>query len=211
MPAPLKNYFRKLNRSVATKRLFDICASFFGILVFSPVLIVCGILIWRDSPGGIFFTQERVGQYKKPFRIFKLRTMRTEIATVLVTSSCNPRITRIGRTLRKLKLDEIPQLFNVLIGDMSIVGPRPEVAKYVEHYPAEAAKIIFSLKPGITDFASVRFADEEQILAKSSDPEQTYIKKIMPHKLRYCLLYARRRTLLVDLKIIFQTAVAVIK
>ena len=207
----LRNCCRNINRSMAVKRLFDICVSLAGIAILAPVFVVCGVLIVLDSPGGMLFVQKRVGQHQKPFRIFKLRTMRKAESSLLVTAASNPRITRVGRILRKYKLDEIPQLFNVLLGDMSLVGPRPEVAKYVAYYPPQAAETIFALRPGITDFASIHFADEERMLAKSDDPEQVYIRRILPYKLKYCCIYAKNRTLLLDMQILANTLLAVIK
>ncbi|MGZ3861679.1 MAG: sugar transferase [Bacteroidia bacterium] len=194
------------------KRCFDIVFSLIGILVFSPFLILIAIAIVIDSRGGIFYRQVRVGKNNKDFRIFKFRTMRTgaDKSGLLTVGGRDNRITRVGYTLRKYKLDELPQLFNVLDGTMSFVGPRPEVRKYVDMYNDEQKKVL-DVKPGITDYASIEYSNENEILAKSATPEQTYINEIMPHKLSLNLKYINEQSFLTDVKIIFRTIFKVVK
>lgn len=188
------------------KRLFDIIASLFGIIIFSPLLIVIAIFIKLDSPGKILFKQIRVGKNGQEFAIYKFRTM-VENAEALgkqITVSGDQRITKIGQFLRKYKLDELPQLFNVFEGTMSVVGPRPEVPKYVNLYTLEQRKVL-EVKPGITDLASLEFRNENEILATVENPEQVYIQEIMPQKLNLNMEYITKSNLWFDLSIIFQT------
>jgi len=190
------------------KRLFDIVCSFIGIviLVVIPVFIVIPILIVLDSRGGIFYRQIRVGKNNQDFFLLKFRTMQTgaDKKGLLTVGSKDSRVTRIGYYLRKYKLDELPQLFNVLFGSMSLVGPRPEVRKYVDLYNAEQQQVL-TVKPGITDYASIEYANENEILAKAENPEQTYINQIMPHKLLLNLKYIHEQGFVTDVKIIFRT------
>src|ERR1017187_9914390 len=167
------------------KRLSDILFSFFGILILSPLFIVFSILILFDSKGGVFYRQIRVGKGSKDFLLFKFRTMylNSDSKGLLTVGSRDNRITKYGHFLRKYKLDELPQLFNVLIGNMSLVGPRPEVRKYVDMYNAEQLKVL-SIKPGITDLASIEYSNENEILAKYPDAEKGYLEEVMPAKLR---------------------------
>lgn len=188
------------------KRVFDIVASFFGLVCISPFLIIISVIVGISSKGGIFYFQERIGLNGIPFRLFKFRTMFTDADKkgLLTVGGRDPRITPIGYYLRKYKLDELPQLLNVLIGDMSIVGPRPEVKKYVDMYTEEQRRVLF-VKPGITDYASLNYFDENELLAKSQNPEQTYINEIMPAKLRLNAQYIMDVGLVTDVKIIFKT------
>jgi len=164
------------------------------------------LLVLFGSTGGIFYIQTRVGKNGKDFFLFKFRTMHTgsDKKGLLTVGARDSRITRTGFFLRKYKLDELPQLFNVLFGSMSLVGPRPEVRKYVEIYNDEQKKVL-GVKPGITDYASIEYVNENEILAKSENPEETYIREIMPDKLQLNLKYIREKSFLTDLKIIFRT------
>ena len=189
-----------------TKRLFDLLLSAIALLVLSPFLLITAIIIGLTSPGGIFFTQVRVGKEMRPFRLYKFRTMRpdAEFSGQLTVGMRDPRITGIGYFLRRYKLDELPQLLNILIGDMSIVGPRPEVPKYVALYDAEQQKVL-SVKPGLTDYASLQYINENEILGRAADPEKTYIEEVMPAKLLLNLQYIQDKSLMTDLRIIFRT------
>jgi lipopolysaccharide/colanic/teichoic acid biosynthesis glycosyltransferase len=193
------------------KRLFDIAASSAGLLMLSPVLIIIAISIKLNSPGPVFFRGVRIGLDGRPFRIFKYRTMVFNADKIggPSTSDDDPRITSIGKKMRKFKLDELPQLINVFTGEMSIVGPRPEVQHYVNMF-TEEEKAILSVRPGITDWASIWNPDEGAILAGSPDPEKTYMEKIRPYKLRLQLKYVKERSFLVDIKIILETVRAVL-
>jgi lipopolysaccharide/colanic/teichoic acid biosynthesis glycosyltransferase len=188
------------------KRLFDLVASSAGLVLLSPVLIFIAILIKLGSPGPVFFRGVRVGLYGRPFKIFKYRTMVLNADKIggPSTSDDDPRITSIGKKMRKFKLDELPQLINVFNGDMSIVGPRPEVQHYVNMF-TEEEKAILSVRPGITDWASIWNPDEGAILAGSPDPEKTYMEKIRPNKLKLQLKYVEERSFWVDMKIIIET------
>jgi lipopolysaccharide/colanic/teichoic acid biosynthesis glycosyltransferase len=192
------------------KRLFDIFFSIIGLLCISPVLLVLAILISLDSKGGIFYKQVRIGKNLAPFKLFKFRSMHTNADKkgLLTVGHKDSRITKIGYYLRKYKLDELPQLINVLIGDMSFVGPRPEVEKYVKLYNQEQLNV-FKVKPGITDWASIKYVHENEILAKSNDPEKTYIDEIMPAKLKLNLDYANNNNVWIDIKIILLTIKAI--
>jgi lipopolysaccharide/colanic/teichoic acid biosynthesis glycosyltransferase len=188
------------------KRLFDIIVSLIGIIILSPFLILIALLVVLDSRGGIFYKQVRVGRNMKEFKLFKFRTMFSDSDKkgLLTVGMRDNRITRMGYYLRKYKLDELPQLFNVLIGDMSMVGPRPEVAKYVAMYTDEQKKVL-SIKPGITDYASIVYSNENELLANAENPEDVYINKIMPSKLKLNLKYIDEMGLGTDLGIIFKT------
>ena len=186
--------------------------SFFGFVVVSPVLLAIAILIKKEDGGPVFFRGVRVGRFGKPFRIFKFRTMvlNAEKLGGPSTADDDPRITRVGKFVRKFKLDELPQLINVLKGEMSIVGPRPEVQMYVDMF-TEEEKAILSVRPGITDWASIWNPDEGAILAGSPDPEKTYMEKIRPEKIRLQLKYVRKRSFWNDLKIIAETIITILK
>jgi lipopolysaccharide/colanic/teichoic acid biosynthesis glycosyltransferase len=189
------------------KRLFDICFSLLILLVFLPFGLIITILILFSGKGGIFYRQQRIGRFGKPFFLLKFRTMRPDSDKLgqLTVGMRDPRVTRVGFFLRKYKLDEFPQFINVLKGEMSIVGPRPEVKKYVDLYTDEQRKIL-AVKPGITDSASLEYFDENRILGESSDAEKTYIEEIMPHKLELNKKYLDNPTLGNDLKIMWRTA-----
>lgn len=186
--------------------MFDIIFSFIGIILLLPVFVVISCLIILDSRGGIFYRQTRVGKNNVDFFLLKFRTMQTNADKkgLLTVGSRDSRITKIGYYLRKYKLDELPQLFNVLFGSMSLVGPRPEVRKYVDLYNAQQKQVL-NAKPGITDYASIEYVNENEILAKADNPEQTYITEIMPHKLTLNLKYIEQQSFITDLKIIFKT------
>ena len=192
-------------RSLWLKRLFDVAASAAGLLLLAPLLLAIAVWIRLDSPGPVFFRQERVGLRGQPFRIFKFRSMRADNAGPQITVGADARITRSGRFIRAYKLDELPQLLNVLLGDMSIVGPRPEVPRYVALYPATVRDEVLSGRPGMTDWASVQYRSESALLAQSPDPERTYVETVLPAKLVLCQQYVRERSLLLDLKIIAMT------
>lgn len=196
--------------TMACKRAFDILCSFLGLTVLSPVLLVVSVLVAVTSPGGVFFRQERIGKDGKPFRIFKFRSMRKDNAGLKITTGNDSRITPVGRFLRKSKIDELPQLINVLVGDMSFVGPRPEVADYVNLYTPYQRQVL-QVRPGITGLASIRFRNENDLLTASSDPNRTYIEKIMPRKIELDLEYIPHASVFYDIKLIFQTFAAVIK
>ena len=188
------------------KRLFDITASFFGILILSPLLIFIGLWVGLSSKGGVFYKQIRVGKNNKDFKLYKFRSMRvnSDKQGLLTVGSKDSRITKAGYFIRKYKIDELPQLFNVLKGDMSFVGPRPEVRRYVDLYSEEQMKVL-SVRPGITDPASIKYRNENDILSSASNPEEYYIQQIMPDKLKINIDYINTRTFFKDIKIIFQT------
>jgi lipopolysaccharide/colanic/teichoic acid biosynthesis glycosyltransferase len=183
-----------------------------GILILIPVFIIIGILILIDSRGGMLYKQRRVGKDNEDFFILKYRTMKVDSdkSGLLTVGARDSRITRVGFILRKYKLDELPQLFNVLVGDMSFVGPRPEVRKYVDMYNDEQKKVL-NVKPGITDYASIEYSNENEVLARSTNSEQTYITEIMPHKLSLNLKYISEQSFLTDVKIIFGTFAKIFK
>lgn len=193
------------------KRIFDFILSLFGIIMLMPVYIIIGVLISLDSPGGILYRQTRVGKNNRLFKVLKFRTMRTDSFAkgALTVGSRDSRITPIGYFLRKFKLDELPQLFNVLKGDMSLVGPRPEVPQYTQYYTPQQQKVL-SVKPGITDYASIKFRNENDLLAATDNPEEVYIQEIMPEKLRLNLYYIEEKNPFKDIKIILNTLSAII-
>ena len=188
------------------KRLFDLIASLISVILLSPLLIAIALAVKADG-GPAFFRQVRVGMGGRLFRIFKFRTMvvGAEKLGSLVTSEHDPRITKIGRILRKTKLDELPQLFNVFLGDMSIVGPRPEVPYYVEKWPDRVRRIVLSVRPGITDYATLFYNDEQAVLAEANNPEEAYMEEIMPHKLAMYMRYVEDSNFWLDLKLILAT------
>lgn len=188
------------------KRLMDIFFALLGLVVLFPFLFIIGLVVAMTSRGGVFYRQVRVGKHNKDFRLFKYRTMfvDAEKQGLLTVGGRDPRITPIGYYLRKYKLDELPQLLNVLWGSMSLVGPRPEVRKYVDLYNEEQKKVL-NVKPGITDYASLQYFCENDLLAKSSDPEHTYIYEIMPAKLALNKKYIAESGVFTDLSVIFKT------
>jgi len=194
------------------KRLFDIVVSFIGLVFLLPIFLIISIIIKLDSKGPIFFRQVRIGKEGRRFKIYKFRTMivDAEAKGMQLTVDGDNRITRSGHFLRKYKIDELPQLINVLIGDMGFVGPRPEVPKYVAMYN-EKQKEILKIRPGITDIASIRYRDENAILAQSRDPEQTYINEIMPDKLRLNFKYIENMSVIYDIRLIFETVLKIVK
>jgi lipopolysaccharide/colanic/teichoic acid biosynthesis glycosyltransferase len=189
------------------KRLFDFCFALLALIILFPFLVFIAFWIKLESSGPVFFRQERVGLGQKTFRIHKFRSMvvDAEKKGLGLTVGDDSRITHCGRFLRKYKLDELPQFLDVLWGHMSVVGPRPELPKYVEEYPAEKRKKIFLIKPGMTDLASLRFKDENKLLASSVNPEKTYIDEILPIKISFYEEYLQNSGLLLDLKIILLT------
>jgi lipopolysaccharide/colanic/teichoic acid biosynthesis glycosyltransferase len=191
------------------KRAMDVIGAGIGIVLLCPLMIVVGLLIVLEDGGSMLFRQERVGLHGRIFRMWKLRTMvvDAEQRGRQLTVGRDPRITRVGYWLRRTKLDEVPQLINVLRGDMSLVGPRPEVPRYVRLYD-DAQRRVLSLHPGITDPASIRFRDEASILGKSADPERTYVERLMPEKIRLNLAYADRASRWNDVQVIFATFAA---
>jgi lipopolysaccharide/colanic/teichoic acid biosynthesis glycosyltransferase len=194
------------------KRIFDLFFSFLGILFLLPIYIIIAILIKIDSNGDILYKQERIGKNGIPFYVLKFRTMIPNAFSkgALTVGSRDPRVTNIGFYLRKYKLDELPQLFNVFLGEMSFVGPRPEVKKYTDLYNAEQKKVL-SVAPGITDYASIKFRNENDLLSVSDDPEKLYIDQIMPEKLNLNLKYINDNNVFKDIKIIFNTFYTIIK
>ena len=188
------------------KRIFDILVSGIGLLCLSPLLLIVAIWIKLDSPGPIFYRQVRVGRYNKDFRIFKFRSMRigSDKGSLVTIGGRDPRITRSGYFIRKFKIDELPQLINVLVGDMSLVGPRPEVRHYVNYWTPEQMHVL-DVRPGITDTASIKYRNENELLAQAEDPEKYYIDVIMQEKIKLYLEYAEKSSFWYDIKLIFQT------
>lgn len=193
-------------------RFFDFILSLVGLVVLAPIFIVLAIWIKIDSQGPVFYKQVRVGQNGIDFGLFKFRSMVVDADKkgLITVGGRDPRITRSGYFIRKYKLDELPQLINVLVGDMSLVGPRPEVRKYVDLYTYEQQKVL-SVKPGITDYASIEYMDENEILGKSSDPEKTYIEEIMPEKIKYNMKYIQNKNVSEYFKIIFLTLLKIVR
>jgi len=193
------------------KRLFDLFFSLAGTILLLPVFVVVAVWIKFDSKGPVFFRQERVGQFGARFCIFKFRTMclDAEARGRQITVGKDPRITNCGKFLRQHKLDELPQLLNVISGDMSLVGPRPEVPRYVALYPADVRERVLSVPPGITDYASIEYKDENEILGRAADPDKAYIEDIIPIKLAYYQRYVAQRSIWVDVKLILVTLSAI--
>jgi lipopolysaccharide/colanic/teichoic acid biosynthesis glycosyltransferase len=206
-----------------SKRLFDLAAAGIGLVLLAPLLLALALWIRLDSPGPALFRQLRVGRHGVPFRILKFRTMRVPAdadadadagtpapaPASLLTVGPDPRITRAGRFLRRSKLDELPQLFNVVAGSMSLVGPRPEVPCYVDRWPPEARRVVLSVAPGITDWAAILYKDENAILGQAADPERAYVETILPVKLAYYQRYVHERSFRGDLRIILRTLAAI--
>ncbi|MDE0772267.1 MAG: sugar transferase [Salibacteraceae bacterium] len=193
-------------------RLADIIFSLFGILVLSPLFLLVGLLVKIDTKGPILFNQQRVGRWSRDFFLHKIRTMKVDSEALgqLTVGGRDPRITGAGYILRKYKLDELPQLFNVLKGEMSLVGPRPEVRRYVEEYNSQQ-KTVLNVKPGITDYASISFVDENDILAASDDPEKAYIEEVMPEKLKLNQKFIENPSFGNYVKVIFLTGSKIIR
>lgn len=194
------------------KRLFDIVASGLGLIVLSPVFLILAIWIKLDSPGPVFYRQVRVGRGNKDFRIFKFRSMRvgSDKGSLVTIGGHDPRITRSGYFIRKFKLDEFPQLINVFIGDMSLVGPRPEVRHYVDYWTPEQMHVL-DVRPGITDPASIKFRNENELMEAASDPEKYYIEVIMQEKIKLYLEYVQNHSFLGDIGLIFKTFWVIVK
>jgi lipopolysaccharide/colanic/teichoic acid biosynthesis glycosyltransferase len=190
------------------KRIFDIAAACCGLIVLAPLFFLIAFLIKLDSPGPVFFRQERIGKGFRPFRIYKFRTMVHDAPQRggLITIGADPRITRVGRILRASKLDELPQLINVLKGEMSFVGPRPEVCQYVELFRQDYAEIL-TVRPGITDLASLHYRHESELLAQADNPEAEYITRVLPEKIRLAKAYLKQSSLGFDVAVIFKTLV----
>jgi lipopolysaccharide/colanic/teichoic acid biosynthesis glycosyltransferase len=192
-------------RRVTSKRVFDVGVALLALLLLSPLMLALAVWIKLDSPGPVFFRQPRVGQHGRLFRIHKFRTMRADAAGPPLTVGADARITRAGVVLRRQRLDELPQFIDVLRGRMSLVGPRPEVPRYVAHYPAQLRDRVLSVRPGITDPASLEFLDEASLLAASADPERTYIEEVLPLKLQHAADYAQRASLATDIAVLWRT------
>ena len=211
----VRKYYDILKRhrvSLLLKRVFDIIVAGLLLVVLSPVMIILSIMIKADSKGPVFFRQVRVTRYGKPFRIFKFRTMvdhADEIGTQ-VTTKGDARVTKIGKRLRGCRLDELPQLFNILTGDMTFVGTRPEVPKYVEHY-TNAMKATLLLPAGVTSMTSIEYKDEERLLESTVDADDVYIKTILPEKMKYNLEAIKKFSFLEDIKTMLATVIAVLK
>jgi lipopolysaccharide/colanic/teichoic acid biosynthesis glycosyltransferase len=193
------------------KRTFDIFFALLALLVFLPFGLFLALIIVLESKGGVFYAQERIGQFGKPFKLLKFRSMRqnADKSGLLTVGMKDNRITKSGVFIRKFKLDEVPQFINVLKGEMSIVGPRPEVKKYVDHYNTEQ-RLILNVKPGITDYASLEYFRENEILGNASDPEKAYLDVVMPDKIRINQKYLSNPSISEDLKIIFLTALKIL-
>jgi lipopolysaccharide/colanic/teichoic acid biosynthesis glycosyltransferase len=189
------------------KRWFDIVLATLGLLLLSPLLLAIALWIKLDSAGPVLFRQERVGRFGVPFRIRKFRTMQVDAPALgpLLTVGADPRITRAGRFLRAAKLDELPQLIDVLAGTMSLVGPRPEVPRYVAMYPPALRDKVLSVRPGITDPASIEYRDESALLARAADPERVYVEQVLPAKLQFAARYVDHMSLRTDVHVIVET------
>lgn len=188
------------------KRIFDIIASGLGLICLSPLFLFLAVWIKVDSKGPVFYRQVRVGRWNRDFRLYKFRSMRpdSDKLGLITVGGHDPRVTRSGYYIRKYKLDEFPQLINVFLGDMSLVGPRPEVRKYVDMYTAEQMHVL-DVRPGITSLASIRYRNENEILAEATDPDRAYIEQVMPDKLAIDLEYVSKASLWTDIKLIFET------
>lgn len=207
---PYYDQLKKKEFSLFLKRIFDIVVSLVLIVLLSPLLLVLSILIVLDSRGGVFYRQERVTQYGRKFRIFKFRTMVADADKIgtQVTVSNDSRITRVGSVIRKYRLDEIPQLFNILLGDMSLVGTRPESTHYVKHYAPEMFATLL-LPAGVTSEASIKYKDEVELLNKADDVDKVYIEKVLPGKMKYNLESISNFSFIKDIETMFRTVIAV--
>ena len=187
------------------KRVFDLAVAGLGLLLTSPLFLLIALAVKLDSPGPVFFRQERVGRGGRPFRIHKFRTMRDGAGGAQITVGADARITRVGAVLRRTKLDELAQLIDVLEGTMSLVGPRPEVPRYVAMYPAALRDKVLSVRPGITDIASIEYRQESALLARAADPEREYVEVVMPAKLKLAAAYVEQASLATDIRLILRT------
>ncbi len=195
---------------LAAKRVLDVAASAAGLLLLAPLLVAAALAVKLSSPGPALFRQERVGRGGRPFRIVKLRSMRTSAGGPQVTAGGDARVTTVGRLLRRTKADELPQLWNVLVGEMSLVGPRPEVRRYVDCFPEDYARIL-AVRPGITDFAAVEYRDEESVLARAADPEAAYVEEVLPAKIRLYHRYLDEMSLRTDVALVLRTLAALLR
>jgi lipopolysaccharide/colanic/teichoic acid biosynthesis glycosyltransferase len=196
-----------------SKRLFDLFFASIGLLALCPLMTLIALAIKLDSPGAVFFRQERVGRFGVPFRIHKFRTMQQALSGrgLQITVGADVRVTRVGHFLRRSKLDELPQLIDVWLGRMSLVGPRPEVPRYVALYPEAMRRKILSVRPGITDVASIEYRDESAVLARAADPEHAYVHEVLPHKLALSARYVDSASLLGDVVLIGRTLLAILR
>lgn len=194
------------------KRLFDVIASGLGLIILSPLFLVLAIWIKLDSDGPVFYRQVRVGYKNKDFRIFKFRSMRVgaDKGSLVTIGGHDPRVTRSGYFIRKFKFDELPQLINVFVGDMSLVGPRPEVRHYVDYWTQKQMHVL-DVRPGITDPASIKFRNENELMEKAEDPEKYYIEVIMQEKIKLYLEYVEKHSFLYDIGLIFKTFWVIVK
>jgi len=188
------------------KRLFDVIGAALALLLLSPLFLFTALRIRLDSPGPVFFRQQRVGRHGVPFRIHKFRTLAQGAPGLEITVGADPRITRVGAWLRRTRIDELPQFIDVLQGTMSLVGPRPEVPRYVAHYPPDLRARVLAVRPGITDPASLGALDESALLARAADPEREYIERVLPAKLQHSADYAEQASLRSDIAILWRTA-----
>ena len=193
-------------------RFFDFFFSVIGLIMLSPIFIIIYVLIRCESKGGGFYSQKRIGKDGIPFKLYKFRSMRigADKGSQITIGGHDPRITRVGYFIRKYKIDELPQLWNVVIGDMSLVGPRPEVQKYTDLYTDEQKEVL-SVKPGITDWASIKYVDENEVLARAEDPDRAYVDIVIPDKIKYNMIYINHQTLGEYFKIIFVTIFSVFR
>jgi lipopolysaccharide/colanic/teichoic acid biosynthesis glycosyltransferase len=195
-----------------SKRAFDLLGAAAGLILLAPLLLLIGLWIRLDSPGPVLYRQQRVGRAGKLFTIYKFRTMQQRpVAGPQLTVGADPRVTRAGRFLRHYKLDELPQLWNVIEGSMSLVGPRPEVPRYVDCYPPEQRRVVLSVTPGITDWAAIRYKDENAVLARAADPERAYVEAVLPVKLDYYVRYVKERSFWGDVRILAHTLAAILR
>jgi lipopolysaccharide/colanic/teichoic acid biosynthesis glycosyltransferase len=196
-----------------TKRVFDVTVATAALVILLPLFLIIAVVIKVDSPGPVFFRQMRMGLHCQSFLIHKFRTMQIDQGGSImeITVSGDPRITRVGRFLRHYKIDELPQLIDILLGDMSFVGPRPETLRYVEFYSEQDKKVIFSVRPGLTDWASILYISESKLLNSVIDPENMYIKQILPKKINLYHKYVKERSFFNDLSILFHTAILVLQ
>ncbi|MCC2956195.1 sugar transferase [Massilia sp. IC2-477] len=195
-----------------SKRAFDLLGATLGLVLLAPLLILIALWIRLDSRGPVLYRQQRVGRGGQLFTIYKFRTMaQRQVDGPELTVGADPRVTRAGRFLRHYKLDELPQLWNVMEGSMSLVGPRPEVPRYVDCYPLEQRRLVLSVAPGITDWAAIRYKDENAVLARAADPERAYVESVLPVKLDYYVRYVRERTFWGDIRILAHTLAAIVR
>lgn len=194
-----------------SKRIFDLLSALAGVIVLAPMFMLLALWIKSDSRGPVFFRQQRVGRNGELFNIIKFRTMHDGDHEAQLTVGNDRRITRVGKFLRRHKLDEFPQLFNVISGTMSLVGPRPEVPRYVNCYPPEVREQVLSVPPGITDWASIYYKEENSLLSRAANPEQAYLDTILPAKLKYNLRYVHERSFWNDIRIIFTTLASLVR